>query len=293
MSLNDRLSEQLQVKPLAPGEEVEFVLLNAHKKEKGREEPSTPDYWAHVERQTIYDPGANRQVIIENIVGWDPVVTPSGEITYKPKVEKPVFIRGVCKVRWDEPDKYVYMMRSNGNKDNPFRKGKKRAVFKINNKKREITEQLETIDLAWTAEKLIREQLDWTGRRALIEKLKQSPDQRFHIRAGEHELDKMMLELIHLAKVYPKTVILASTDKASKVRVQIADCESMRILNYDRTERQWMQMLNGGKDVRMLCQVDPHQDRVEALLNHFKTDQGRKHYQSVLAQLSQIIKATA
>lgn len=292
LSLNSRLSKQLQVKPLAHGEEVEFELLNAFKKEKGREEPSCPELWAHVERQTIYDPGQNQNVLIENIVSWEPMNTPTGEIIHKPRVKKPEFIKGVCKVRYDQPDTYIYMMRSNGNVDNPFRAGKRR-VFRIRNKKRELTEQLETIDLSYTAEKLIREQLDWAGKKAVVEKLNQSPDAKFHIRAGQHELDKMLLELIQLAKQYPKKVILASDDKQAKIRVQIADCEAMRLLTYDRTERSWRQMLNGGKEVRELCIVDPDKDRVEALLEHFRTDEGRKHYMSLLGQLGQIFKATA
>ena len=292
LSLNSRLSKQLQVKPLAYGEEVEFELLNAYKKEKGREEPSCPELWAHVERQTIYDPGQNQNVLIENIISWQPMTTPTGEIIHKPVVKKPEFIKGVCKVKYDEPDTYIYMMRSNGNVDNPFRKGKRR-IFRIRNKKRELTEQLETIDLSWSAEKLIRETLDWNGRRAIVEKLNQSPDQKFHIRAGKTELDKMLLELITMAKQFPKKVIMASEDREAKIRVQIADCESMRLLTYDRTERAWRQMLNGGKDVRELCTVDPDKDRVDAILEHFRTEEGRKHYMSLLGQLQSIFKATA
>lgn len=299
MELNQYLSKQLQVKPLQPGETAKFELLNRYKKEPGREEPSCPDYYGLSEKETIFDPFANdglgKKVVMKHIVSYEPIDLPSGETKDKPILKKVEFIKGVCEVTSEEHDSYVYLMRSSKNTTNPYRKKGSRGVYRMVNTKKEIYDALQDEDLSYQAEKLVRE-ADWTKKRAIAGKLNQSPDSRFHI-SGDLQTDVtgVTLQLIRTAKKYPKKVILSSDDIPAKTRVYISDAMAFQLLLWNHEISTWSlyQPNNKKEQVTELITVDPGQDKVESLINYFKTDDGRKTYSILVTALSKILKATA
>lgn len=300
-SLNDVLSKTLQVKPLAPGETAQFELVNRYKKEPGREEPSCPELWAISEKEMIYDPGANNgmggSVLIQNIIGFEPkeIAGSEGRMYNKPVLKKPEFIKGVLTVGHEENNTYIFLMRSKKNIMNPFRGSKTRAVFRPVNLKKETYDQIQVLDLQWQAEKLIRES-DWNVSRTIRANLNKSPDQRFHIKSAENDLQGMKLELIQIAKSNPKKIIMASSDVESKNRVYIADALQFNILIWTESTRTWSLYDSNSKEkdkVNELTIVDADKDKVDALLDHFKTEVGRKHYTLFVHILTKIFKVAS
>jgi hypothetical protein len=293
MELNEVLSKELQVRPLKPGETAKFQLLNAFKKEKGRDEPSTPDLWSLSKKETIFDPFANgglgKSVLLQCITSYEPYENSDGRVINKPVLKRPEFIKGVLELTHEENNIYIYVMRSNKRLGNPFRKKNITPRFKLLDKNAELQEQIKDSDLTYLAEKIVRES-DWTTLRAIADKLNRSSDSRYHVKAGPDELDKLKLELIKIARFNGKQVILASNDKESKLRVNIHDAELFNVLIYTRDLQSWQ--LNG-KTLETVLQVQPGRDAVAALMDHFRTEEGRKHYTAIVTALQRIFKATA
>jgi hypothetical protein len=301
MELNQVLSDKLRVKPLQPGETAKFELLNYRKKEPGRDEPSCPESYDLAEKETIYDPFANdgygKKLVISHIVSYMPTDIVGGQSYDKPVLEKVKFIRGVVEVTSEEQDKYTYLMRSSKNITNPFRKKGSRAVFRQVNTKKEVYDAMQDADLTYEAEKLVRE-ADWNEKRAIAVKLNQSPDAKLHV-SGNITTDttNILLQLITLAKKYPKRVIMSSGDIGAKQRVYISDALSFQLLLWNHEISTWSLYRPDIKAVNEriveLTTVEAGTDKIEALMEYFKTEEGRKYYSVLVTALAKILKATA
>lgn len=295
MELNRLLSKRLQVPPLKPGETVTFELVNMAKKEPGREEPVTPDYVAISEKENIFDPDANdgygKNVMLMNVISYETRNREDGTSYEKPMLKKPAFIKGQMVVGHEDNNTYIFMMRSKKNIDNPFRGKGGRRVFRIADKKKEVFDALHEEDIQYSATKLIRES-DWNVLRSIAMKLNQSPDRRHHVQYNPDDLQGLKLQLIQKTKSFPKNIILASGDNIAKARVYIGDAITFKILLWVETTRTWTLWDNNAvKDKSTdILTVDPNLDKIDALIDHFRTDEGRIAYGAIAKGLEKTFK---
>jgi hypothetical protein len=269
----------------------------ATRKSKDAKSLVAPDYYALNSKENIVDPFANdgmgKTIMLKNIISFEPVELPSGETTLKPILEKPAFKKGVIELTHEQNNTYIFLMRSKKNKDNPFHK-KGRKIFRKVNTKKEQYDALQDEDLEYQAQKLVRE-ANWTDKRAIINKLNTSPDPRFHVKASTEDMQGMNLELIRLAKKFPKRVIMSSGDIVAKTKVYIADAMVYGLLLWNNEHSSWSIYQPDSKKDRMIemLTVGPDEEKIDALITHFKTDEGRKHYTVIVTALQKILKATA
>lgn len=296
MNLNDLLSDTLKVKPLRPGEVAKFELLNRYKKEPGRDEPSCPDSWDLCEQEDIFDPGANGglggKIRIKNWFSDEPYTTKEGKREMREVLKKITFTKGVATITHEDPNAYIFMLRSKKNIDNPFRGNKTRAVFRLMNERRDSVDELQKLDLQWEAVKLIRESKGWDEVRAIQKKLNSSPDTRFHVNTPEGDLQALKLGMVKLAQAYPKQVINASENIEAKNRVYISDGVQFNILLWTQEKMTWSlyDTKKGMNNLELLTTVDPTEDKYDALLKHFTTELGRKHYTVFVNILKNVYK---
>lgn len=292
VDLNSKLSPRLRVQPLRPGEVAVFQLVNAYKKESGREEPSCPELWQTSAREEIFDPGLGRKILLEAIDYYETREREDGSTYQKPVYKKLWFLKGELTVTAEEQDVYVRLMRSKGFEGNPFRPKGAKTIFRLKNSKKEITDKLALQDLTFLAEKLVRES-DWTERRAMVANMNKFTDSRLHIKSSVNDLQGTMFELIMKAKSFPKLVINSSGNINAKIRVQLEDGCLYNILLFTPETSEWSLSMSEGKTMESLCTVSPEEDRFDALLKHFTTEQGRNQYAKFASELRKILKATA
>jgi hypothetical protein len=222
-----------------------------------------------------------------------PMLRPDGTEWLKPLYKKIQFVKGVLTVTHEDNDLFVFLMRSKKNESNVWRpkKGAK-VVFRLRDAKRKAKDDLQETEMQWLAEKMVRE-AEWSDRFAIAAKLKKSPDSRLHVTADEKDHDGTLLQLIRLAKAYPKFVLNASNDKLARIRVQMQDAQEYGIIIYNPENRDWMASVKRGQQVINMTTVPADQSKFDALLDHFKTEPGRVNYNLISQELKEILKATA
>lgn len=302
MSPNTVLSEKLQVTPLLKeGESATFILMNAGKKEPGREEPSTPQIWKLAGKHNVtdpYDKFNNQRKTIGNVIGTIPV-TEKG----RPKTDsqgQPImideivgveFYKGVKTVTAEQNNTYAYLMRRKDNASNPFRVimgGKTvRAVFKLVDDVKELQDILQMKEINFVAQKLVREST-FSQLKAIATKMNTSADKKLHISSLESgEPSAIKLEMIQKAESYAKFVIACSDDQPSRLKVQIYECLKLGLLRFDK-ETYWLL----GKDYVEIHKPAPDKDSVESLMEYFMKDEtGKGKYQSMAEALKKVLKA--
>lgn len=298
MVVNQVLSKELHVKPLKPGETALFKLLNAGKKELGRDEITTPElYWLNAQEEVL-DPIANQKIVIGCIKGFTPQLEngrpkmdPStGRPLLIPQLDRPKFVEGFLMVNSDENDKYSFLMRSNKNKDNKFRKKSSKAIFELVDKKKFVMSELQMSDYRFNAEKLIRGS-EWMVLKAVKAKLNNSPDKTLHITTDDSDLEGMKLQLINVAHKNPKAIIMASDDIASKMIVTVHEAENFGIISYQSETNCWF--LHNQNEYKSIHQVEANKTKIESLIDFFQSEAGGGVYQNVATVLKKLISATS
>lgn len=276
--INEMLSPQLRVPDLKPGEMVKFRLLK-----KGEIDPQTgfpytlADYWMQG-KEMIFDPynKKNKNVLILNAVGFAPVTMPDHTTKYDPRVEY---------IKWDSTGEKLlgedafeticFLRRSNKNKSNPFRNKRRKALFEEINERVILATKFNDENLDLDARLYVRD-CDWDELKGIAMNLKMNVD--------NDKLDALRINLMEMVRKDPRGVMLASSNKKMKVKIQVMDAERYEILIFDHTTRSWF--YKEKLTDKPLCQVDLDKDKLEGILDFFKTPAGQAEY----ARFSKTIK---
>jgi hypothetical protein len=272
------LSEKLKPRPLGPEEKAVFKLLVVGKREIGRDEPAAPELVQLSPKERVTDPFDERGPIQKTIGTY---ITDHKQVQnqLKPVYKAPQFIRGYCTVTADENALYERLMRSKNNISNKFRKamGKGRDLFMLVEDTKEIADQLQLEDLRWMAETEVRT-VEWAALKGIAATLNQSPDSRLHVKSYipgvKEDLPGIKLELIQLAKLYPKQVIAASQNLDAKLKVQIFEAMNFGVLIYQDKSY----FLIGPKDLVSVHTPDVDKNPVDSLIKHLTSAEGKKSY---------------
>ncbi len=303
---NNVLSEEYRVKTLLKdGETATFVLLNAGKKEGGREEPSTPETWSLAGKHTVLDPKdkVSPQKTIGNVVGQIQVkeggylkTNPNGTPMMIDEITRVIFEKGRVTLTAEKNNTFQYLMRRKDNLSNPFRLqmgGKSvKAVFKLLDDKRERDSLLNQADLKFVAESLVRH-AKLSDLKAIAIKLNEHADVRLHVKnANTNDFSALKLEILKRAAEYPKFVINASADQMARLKVQVFECQEFGILQFDAGAFS----LFGGKEAKEIYRPAVDVDPVEALMKFLsgqdkeREKEGQESYKEMAKALKDILK---
>lgn len=294
--VNSLLSEEMQVKPLGRGETAQFRLLNAGVKEPGRESPSCPEVYMLSNMESIYDPFAERNVLIQNVTGLQVARDNGGKVKMENNApvmvaltKKPEFIKGYINLTDEDNEQYAFLMRSKKNASNKFRPGNVKPVFELVSHKKDVQDAMQIEDMVFRAMELIRRS-DWTILKTISAAMNKSSDVRLHVKTND--LQGMKLELIQKAKTFPKAVIVASQDKQANIAVTVFEGVNFGMLHFNDSAWFYSDLKKGAK-TKELHQIGPDEDRTESLIKHFESEEGRPQYADLIAALRDILRAKA
>jgi hypothetical protein len=281
--------ELLKGLTLRDGEKAVFKLCAVGKREYGREEPSSPEIYKLTGKENIFDPFDKRKKTFASSLEENRLVGNRMVAIY----ERPEFVRGYCTVTSDNPGMYIRLMRSKNCVSNKFRRkmGKCRDLFELVEDTKEINDQLQIADLRWQAETIVRTE-EFTELRSICTKLKESPDQRLHVKSyipGQPEnYHAIKLELINIAKLYPKQLISASGNQKAILQVQIFDALNFNVLVFENGSYNMFDI----KDKYVeLFKPEIGKDKLTSLIEYLMSDVGRDSYGHLMAALQKTLKA--
>lgn len=273
MAINELLSKELKVAPLANGETKTFRRIL-----KGKIDPQTgnpyvlSDYW-QVGKQMILDPFTKKRVLLLNEVGTRPVEMPDGRTRMEPIVEM---------IQWDETgdimvtendfEKYCFLMRSNTNASNPYRNKRVKPLFYLYDPLKEQRHELATFDLTVDAAMYIRN--------ADVVELKNIAD-KLNIKAQPEFLRTTILDRVQAGAA--RDIMIASKNIPAKKKIQVTDAEKYGIIIYNDVSGGWYFSDNVDE---VICEIDINNDRVDGLIEFFGTKEGKGRY----AQLAKKVK---
>lgn len=279
------LSAGLKPKPLGPDEKAVFRLCSVGKKEYGREEPTAPEVYQLTAKERIIDPfekdAKGKAVRVNKTIGTYVVENKQVGNRLQAIYKAPQFIKGYCVVGSDEPGMYDRLMRSRMNVSNKFRKsmGKCKDVFMLVEDNKEISDQLMLEDLRLDAQIMVK-QGSWMKLKEIAEKMNTSPDQKHHVKSYKPGMNDnitgLKLELIQLAKTYPKAVITCSDDEKAKLTVQVLEGLNFGVLIYQK-DAYWL-MDSGAEGIRKIHQPGVDEDKKESLIQYLMSDKAEATY---------------
>ncbi len=290
------LSKKLRdtIPPLKQDEVAVFRLTNAFVKEDTRDEPSVREVAQFSGVEQINDPfeenGPKTKKIGTTILEYKPIGK-SGQV--KPIYESPVFIRGELRVGSDKQAMYEFLMRSKKSGANKFRlamgakKGTKPEWDLVGTK--EITNGIQFEELRFQAEKTVRES-NLEVLKGIATVLNASPDPRLRVKSYNAGVSVdpqgMKVEIIQLARQYPKQVIAASPDELSKIKIQVYDAMIFGILFFEKKSYHLM----GENDLIELYTPESDIDSVDSLVKYLASEAGKKNYVKFATALKKALK---
>lgn len=284
---NTIMSSQMRVKPLGLGETAVYKLVDADREDltsiiEGTNKHPTcnPGYHLNGEKR-IFDPFAGKNIVIRNIIGEKALKDEkTGEIKYIPDVAMVHFRRGTVIVTADMPETYVFMERCNENQSNPYRKkGSPDIFYRVD---REAKAQTSLVE-----DEMLADAMLWIK--------SADHDELRSICANLPDKDKVSLnqsvpqikaDLFKKAQKNPYTILTASNDKESKIKIQVMDAERYEVILFGEgdveTLRAWY--WNEPKTGKII-DVEVGQNKIEALLDHFMTTEGKGDYTKMATKL--------
>lgn len=293
LTLNNKImSPQMRVKPLALGQTAVYKLVDTDREDlskiiEGTNKHPTcnPGYHLRGEKR-IFDPFSGKNIVIRNIVGEKALKDDkTGEIKYIPDTEMIHFRRGTVIVTSDMPETYVFMERCNENRSNPYRKKGSPDVFYRVDREARAQERLVEDEMLADAMLWIKS-ADHDELRAICANLpkneKVSPDL---------SVSEIKADLFKKAQKSPHMILTASNDKASKIKIQVMDSEKYEVIIFGEgdadTPRAWY--WNEPKTGKII-DVGVSENKVEALLDHFMTSDGKGDYTKMANKLRAAIR---
>lgn len=296
LTVNGRVSEQLQVKPLNEDEVAIYKLIKSDQDDITRTEETSGKKMKHqqvysfVGRKRIYDPFAKKRIMIENITSFKHEKLPSGEIKEIPIVGRLKFPRtGEIILTSRDFETMQFMERMNENRDNPFRdaSGAKPLFYRVNSK-RALVKELEDDYLKVDAMIWIRDSQE-IELRAIYKGLDAETKREINADANFEQLKR---GLFKVAEKYPILVLKASANKSGKLKVQCLEAEKFRVILFDEgdnsTPRRW---LFTGKGAEEICPIEPGVNKYDGILKFFSEDaKGKDWYKKIIDSLTLVLK---
>lgn len=280
MKPNEVLPKQMHVPPLKQGEEKTFMLIGAGKlgniydSETGIRKPVFPAVYTIPEHETVTNPETGSKVQIGNVVSQKPI-TRDGETHFDP-ICKPIwFEKGKYTCTYNENDTYMFLMRLNGNADNPFRDKTKKIEFQLIDQEKAVREAIIYDALEDDAILLLKES-DYESLIAIATNIAEPFKKKLNL---DLPIDQIRLDLRTIIRNgNPEAIIKASTSTYGRVKVQIIEAEKWGVLKSSQQNRAWYDA-----DNNKVLEVDPTNNMLDTMVDWIINDKkGTKFYQETL-----------
>lgn len=292
--VNSVLSTQLQVPALKENEVAIYKLIDCDKIDPSRVEESSgkklnyQPRWALLGSKRIFDPFKRKKIKILHVTGTKVIDMPDGTQREVPEVKRVIFPHtGVLNVTSEFQETYAFMERISENRDNPWRSPSVTAVFYRVDKKRDLQRGLEDDYLLTDALNWVREANE-KELNAVFKSLDKDIKKQINTNEGFEVFKKGVFDL---AKKSPILVLRASSNKEAIIKIQCMDAEKFRVLLWDEgdkdTPRRWVWNTAG---TETLVSLEPGVHKIDGLVAHFVSKEGKNDYVKMASELRQIFK---
>lgn len=284
-SIKDVVGSKLKkyLRPLKEGERAEFVLLNANKKDPWRDdEIVVPPDVQLAAKENIYDPDLKRTIRVECVEGYDSFISEDGREINKPMYKKPRFEEGRCIVDHTQMEQYYFLLVSNKNKSNPFRRKDVKAEFELVDNNAILREKYSKNDYMFDAMLWVKELADHDELRAIATNL---PKNQYNV-GNMDDLYSLKLQLIDIAKTDPLTIIKNSKDIKTKKKIQVDDALRFGLMEWHEESKTFYSLIKN--EAEELCSVELGEDRMKKIVDFFESKEGTGHYLAIAKQLKQL-----
>lgn len=296
--VNEVLSSPMWVPPLRDDQVAVYKLIEADKKDpthvddrSGAPQNQKPGYQL-VGRKRIYDRFAKRTVIIWNRITEKKTSSSLGEITTKRAAPVRFLSDKLVYVQPSEPETYAFLERCDENKDNPFRNSKVKAKYYRVDHKKKMKNEMENNYFQFEAQEWVMRKASFKDLCAAGVKINEYLNENkirteFNNEDAAFGNDLIKRELYALAAKDPELVIRASTDKASKLKLQIHDAEKFMVVFFDDRTKSWY--LNENPVPPVIYTVQVGENKYDSLMKHFETEKGKADYKKMSENLKTLL----
>lgn len=297
IEINRLVSEPLKITELKDGESAIYRLVIADYKDLSRLDQKDKPLNSSPGRKmsgttTIYDPVTKKKIKIRNIESYRTIVTEFGEKEV-PVVKRFHFPKGgQVSVIAEQRETYAWLERHDGNRDNPFRDRSKPVLFyRVNNAKQAIKDMENNLVLMDALEYVNK--ADFIKLKMIYENMDKSAKQR----CNPGSFETLKRDIFNYTKEYPILVMKCIDSKVDdtantvKLKIQMMEAEHFNIIKFDDgdngvVERGWYFI-----DAKMsqICEVELAVHKIDGLIEHFKTEEGKVNYKKVMERLKQVL----
>lgn len=291
IELNRLVSEPLKVAELKEGESAIYKLIVADYKDLSRRDQKDNPLLSNPGRRMnhsskIWDPIKRKRVTIRNIVGYETINTENGERD-KVILERIFFKGGVKSVTPDQLETYAFLERTNGNRDNPFRDRSKKAVYYRVNPVRMAIRDMEN-DL------LLLDALNYVSKADFItlKAMFKSMDKTAKSEIDASTFETLKRGIFKYAQKNPILAMKASENNEAKLKIQIMEAEHFNVIKFDEgddaigAKRTWFFI---DEKMSTICEVELAVHKIDGLIEHFKTDEGKVSYRLITDRLKTVL----
>jgi hypothetical protein len=280
--VNEVLSPELQVTPLAKGETAVYKLKDYGKIDGRRHDeqnnplPIEKPYYGLAPMESVYDPFQQQRVIIKCIRAIEPAYDKQGRGFNREVFQKPRFSNGEVRVSDSDGVLYAFMERSNFNLSNPYRDPSVLAVFYREDKAKELQNIIATEETQLDARLLVRDG-DYNDLKQFAHTIMERGryTQKFDI----SDPGALRAQMIKFAQMAPREVLIASSKPELMMKLIITDLEEFKIIQYhiDRGKCEWRWSdARGGDLILEIPSGDDKYNSAVALLREGKIKDYRK-----------------
>ncbi len=254
------LSTELEPRPLREGQVAVFKLVTAGRIDPATDKPSfNSGAYFHGET-TIYDKNLKDYVILKNKSGEE-LGFKDGKSAIIDKIDQIEFdAHGFCRVKHNEPYKYIFLSRHDYCGSNKFRDNSKpimwEQILDVNIKEKEFI----ALDLSLDAQLIIRD----GDHNTVLAIGKSLAEAGIVVASLDLPIYDLRRELMKYAKEHPKEVINASKDKAKKVLIDILDAQKWNIIAFEQENNEWVWCDKFGKE-KVITTIEPGHDPIKRL----------------------------
>lgn len=289
------LKELIGLKPLTGEETRTFILVNAGVWDPGSERMISPQGRVMQGRDMIRDPGnTGGDILIRNIVRWNPITKPGEETKFDP-IDEPVRFpnTGRVTVTASENNQYYYLLLNNGNRDNVNRKPGKTVKYYMQDEARDLKLRVDAFEFEILAGSILIELADSKNGELvdLVHALnkRNSKSKQMQFKVADKSVKEIYTDLTLFAKSNPISIIMASKNTYAQMRVLIENATTNRMIYFnqdDELQGTWF-WYKATKGKEKICSVEIGNNPSKALADFLVSADGAKHKADLLNRHSE------
>jgi len=277
--LSKRLIDELDLRPIQDGEVRIFRLINARKLDpNSTKKTSTPQHVGIASQDKITDPYASHgpaDIIISNIVSYNPITRPGEKTVYDPVIANVNFpSTGEIPCTSQDNELYYYLKLNNKNSSNPHRKKSKRALYYEVDEAANVLKQTNQFDYRTMAANLLLDADDDKMVEYARKINRAGKDNPIDLNLSEEKIKARLGDLIDNDAM---RFIAGVKEDKSYARLVVDDARVRKKITFDETAFTWNWRKIGSEKARKpIIKLDSAKNSVKGLVDYLLTDAGKE-----------------